>query len=115
MRCTHASVFTQVAIFAVAGPLDAPFTLPSPGLDVDRDAPPSFLAKCWFELDAIPFHVPCRDTQFSLEGEAVKAIETALGHLHPTASAIIKARAHPTTRRVLGESNYRTQPVFAPY
>lgn len=80
----------------------AEFILPEPGLEVDRNAKPSFLSRIWLELDAIPFMIPCRDAAFSLEGEAVKAIEGALATLHPTADAIVKAKAEPKRHEVEG-------------
>lgn len=89
-------------MFAVAGPLDAPFDMPPPSLDVDRDAPPSFLSRIWLELDAIPVLIQCRDTQFSLSGEAVRAVELALETLAPTTTNIVQAATSPSRREVLG-------------
>ncbi|KAG8927276.1 hypothetical protein FRC03_009834 [Tulasnella sp. 419] len=90
----------RIELYAVAGPLDDPLNWPKPSLDVDRDRPLSFLARIWLELDAIPFVIPCRDTQFSMEGEAVRAIEGALATLHPTSSAIVKASCSHDDREV---------------
>ena len=92
----------------MATPLDSPLALPPKGFDVDRNAPPSFLARVWLELDAIPVRVHCRDTQFSLVGEAVRAVETALEYLAPTTNSIIQSVASQSRRQVLGthpESN----------
>jgi alpha,alpha-trehalose phosphorylase (configuration-retaining) len=92
----------QIAIFAVAGPLDEPLSLPDPSLDVDRDAPISFLSRVWLDLDAIPFIACVRDTQFSLQGEAVLAVEKALETLSPTTKTIIQAATSKDQREVLG-------------
>ena len=86
----------------MATPLDSPLALPPKGFDVDRNAPPSFLARIWLELDAIPIRVHCRDTQFSLVGEAVRAVETALEYLSPTTNSIIKSAVSQSRRQVLG-------------
>ena len=86
----------------MATPLDSPLALPPKGFDVDRNAPPSFLARVWLELDAIPVRVHCRDTQFSLVGEAVRAVETALEYLAPTTNSIIRSVASQSRRQVLG-------------
>lgn len=86
----------------MATPLDSPLALPSKGVEVDRNAPPSFLARVWLELDAIPVRVDCRDTQFSLIGEAVRAVETALDYLAPTTDSILKSEASQSRRQVLG-------------
>ncbi|EIN08341.1 UDP-Glycosyltransferase/glycogen phosphorylase [Punctularia strigosozonata HHB-11173 SS5] len=95
----------SIAMFAVAGPLDEPLALPKPAVEVDRDAPPSFLARIWLELDAIPFIVNCRNTQFSLQGEATRAIETALESLSPTTKTIIKASTSADRHEVEVDAN----------
>ena len=98
----------------MATPLDSPLALPPKGFDVDRNAPPSFLARVWLELDAIPVRVHCRDTQFSLVGEAVRAVETALEYLAPTTNSIIKSATSQSRRQVLGtypESNPTSNPA----
>lgn len=88
-------------MFAVAGPLEGPLALSKPSLDVDRDAPPSFLSRIWLELDAVPYVVDCRGTQFSLAGEAVRAVELALDTLSPTTTNIVKAGTSAGRREVL--------------
>lgn len=96
----------RIAIFAVAGPLDKPLNLPSPTLEVDRDAPQSFLSRIWLELDAIPFVGCVRDTQFSIQGEAVLAIERALAALAPTTSTIMQAATSKEQREVLVDADH---------
>ncbi|KZV97732.1 UDP-Glycosyltransferase/glycogen phosphorylase [Exidia glandulosa HHB12029] len=99
----------RIAMLAVSGPLDAPLSLPDPSLEVNRDAPISFLSRVWLELDAIPFVACVRDTQFSLQGEAVLAVETALLALAPTASTILQAAAHPVHHEVLVDANHQVR------
>jgi hypothetical protein len=86
----------------VATPLDSPLALPPNGFDIDRNASPSFLARVWLELDAIPVRVRCRDTQFSLVGEAARAVESALEYLAPTTNSIMKSAVSQSRRQVLG-------------
>ncbi|KDQ58564.1 glycosyltransferase family 4 protein [Jaapia argillacea MUCL 33604] len=81
----------RIEIFAVSGPLDAPLTVPGPLIEVDRNARPSFVSRLWLELDAIPFIFNGRDQLFSLQGEAVWAVERALDWLAPTTKSITKA------------------------
>lgn len=90
----------------MAGPLDAPLDNAPATLEVNRDAPPSFLSRIWLELDAIPVLINCRDTQFSLAGEAVRAVELALGELSPTTANIVAAATTPGRREVLGMYQY---------
>jgi hypothetical protein len=90
---------------AVSGPIDPPFNLHEPTLEIDKDAPPSFLSRIWLELDAIPVVINCRDTQFTLAGEAVRAIELALENLSPTATTIIKAATSSRRHEVLVDAN----------
>jgi hypothetical protein len=59
----------------------------------------------WLELDAVPFCVPCRDTQFSLAGEAVRAVELALAELSPTTHAIVRAGTGEHRRDVLVDAD----------
>ncbi|PVF99627.1 UDP-Glycosyltransferase/glycogen phosphorylase [Serendipita vermifera] len=80
-----------ISLFALAGPLDPPLDITPPTLDVDRENFNTFASRLWLELDAIPIFVPCRETQFSLEGEATHAVEEALKWLHPTTTRIIEA------------------------
>lgn len=97
----------KIEILAICGPLDAPLKVPAANIDIDRDAPQSFLSRIWLELDAVPFVVNCRDTQFSLEGEATLAVEKALEWLAPTAKSIVKAGADPRNREVQVDANGR--------
>jgi hypothetical protein len=94
----------KVALFAVSGPLD-PLLAPAPsGLEIDPKAAPTLLSRIWLDLDAVPFLVWAKDSQFSLSGEAVRAIELALEQLSPTTTAIIKASTSERRREVLGWS-----------
>ncbi|KZT23666.1 glycosyltransferase family 4 protein [Neolentinus lepideus HHB14362 ss-1] len=77
----------KIEVFAICGPLDHPFDRTKP----NRAAPQSFLSRIWLELDALPFVAPCRDTQFSLEGEATAAVQRALAWLAPTSKSIVRA------------------------
>lgn len=90
----------QVSLFAVAGPLDEPLALAPPSIEVDRDAKPSFLSRIWLELDAVPFVINCRNTRFSIAGEASAAVEAALSCLQPTTTNIIQASCSKATREV---------------
>jgi hypothetical protein len=92
----------RVSLVAVSGPLDPVLSPPSPSLDIDGEDAPSFLSRVWLDLDAIPFLALCKDTQFSLAGEAVHAIELALEQLSPTTTSIIKASVSSGRREVLG-------------
>jgi alpha,alpha-trehalose phosphorylase (configuration-retaining) len=73
-----------------------------PTLDVDRENFTTFASRLWLELDAIPIFVPCRETQFSLEGEATHAVEEALKWLHPTTTRIIEATTSELHKEVKG-------------
>jgi hypothetical protein len=92
----------RVSLVAVAGPLDPLLAPPPPGSHVDPKTPPSFLSRIWLDLDAIPFLASCKDTQFSLPGEAVSAVELALNELSPTTTSIIKASTSSRRGEVLG-------------
>jgi hypothetical protein len=92
----------KIAFLAVAGPLDPVLAPPPPGLaTVDADAKPGLLPRAWLELDTVPFLVDCRDTQFSLAGEAVRAVELALAELSPTTNAIVQTGTSELRREVL--------------
>jgi alpha,alpha-trehalose phosphorylase (configuration-retaining) len=92
----------KIALLSVAGPLDPILAPAPPGLEVDVKAPPTFLSRIWLELDTVPFLVQCKDTQFSLAGEAVHAVELALEQLSPTTTTIVKASTSERRREVLG-------------
>jgi hypothetical protein len=86
----------------VAGPVDPPLDIVPPSFDVDRNNASTFASRLWLELDAIPIFVPCRETQFSLAGEATHAVEEALEWLHPTTTRIIEATTSEKRKEVEG-------------
>lgn len=106
----------RISMVAVSGPLDPILAPPPPGLEVDDEAGASFMSRIWLDLDAIPFLALCKDTQFSLAGEAVHAVELALEQLGPTTTSIMKASVSPSRREVLGTFVIYSRPhVFDTY
>ncbi|TFK46849.1 UDP-Glycosyltransferase/glycogen phosphorylase [Heliocybe sulcata] len=98
----------KIEVFAISGPLDAPFSLPARASSLSassRTSAQSFLTRIWLELDALPFVAPCRDTQFSLEGEATLAVEKALAWLAPTSKSIVKVGREHDTGEVQVDAN----------
>lgn len=72
-----------------------------PGFKVDRDSPPTFAAKLWLRLDAIPMIIKVEEAQFSLQSRALAAVEKALSWLSPLSSSTIKIKMGKTDRAVL--------------
>lgn len=77
-----------------------------PGFQVDQNTPPSFSAKVWLHLDAIPMILSVKEKQFSLQARAVAAVENALDWLSPLSSSTLKVKMG-SDRAVLVDAGYQ--------